>query len=274
MRIDLHCHSRLSDGSETPDELAARATRREVELFSLTDHDCAGGSDAIEATYRGGRAVRGVELSAVAGGRTVHILCFERTRDGRFAELEARLAEVAEARRRRVHAIAERLARRGVVLDVEAVFRLAGEATVGRPHIARQLVAQRVVRTAQEAFDRFLRDGGVGDVPIGAFDVPAALALGRAVDAAMALAHPHSLGKLAGELVRRHRADGLDGLEAITPGYDAREEAEWLGMADREGLVATAGSDYHGDSLPGVGDLGVEVEGERARRLLEWLRLG
>src|SRR5690606_11625801 len=124
----------------------------------------------------------------------------------------------------------------GVTLDVDAVFRLAGEATVGRPHIARQLVAQRAVRSIGEAFDRYLRDGGPGDVPIAAVTVKDAIALGRDVGARMALAHPHSLGTLAGEIVRRHKHDGLDGLEAVTTSYRPREQAGWLAMADREGL--------------------------------------
>jgi hypothetical protein len=274
VRVDLHCHSTRSDGTDGPSAVGARALRRGVALFALTDHDTCAGSEEAEAAYGGGIAVRGTELSAVEDGKTVHILCFAPAGDPRFATLAAHLAVVGDARRARVHRIAERLAARGVTLDVDAVFALAGEASVGRPHIARQLVAQRVVRSVGEAFERYLRDGGPGDVPIAAIDVRGALALGRDVGARMSLAHPHSLGTLAGELVRRHKADGLDGLEAVTTGYGPRERATWLAMADREGLVATAGSDFHGAMLPAVDDVGVELEDERARRLLEWLALG
>jgi hypothetical protein len=97
------------------------------------------------------------------------------------------------------------------------------------------------------------------------------VALGRDVGARLALAHPHSLGRLAGQLIREHRRDGLDGIEGVTAGYGARERAEWAEMADREGLVITAGSDFHGASFPQIADLGVELEDERAARLLEWL---
>lgn len=274
MRVDLHCHSSLSDGSEAPAAIAARAEARGLALFALTDHDSCAGSDVALAGFRAGHGVMGTELSAVEDGRTVHILCFDVARDGRFAALGSHLEEVAAARRRRVHLVADRLALRGVTLDVDAVFRLAGEATVGRPHIARQLVAQGVVRSTGEAFERFLRDGGPADVPIAAVTVKDAIALGREVGARMALAHPHSLGTMAGELVRRHKHDGLDGLEAVTAGYAPRERAEWLAMADREGLIATAGSDFHGELMPQVGDLGVELDDERGKRLLGWLDLG
>jgi 3',5'-nucleoside bisphosphate phosphatase len=273
VKVDLHCHSSLSDGSESAAEIAARATRRGLGLFALTDHDSCAGSAIAAAGFAGGHLVQGTELSAIEDGRTVHILCFDAARDGRFAALGAHLDEVMAARRRRVYLIADRLALRGVTLDVDAVFRLAGEATVGRPHIARQLVAQGAVRSTSEAFDRFLRDGGPGDVPIGAVTVKDAIALGREVGARMALAHPHSLGTMAGEVVRRHKADGLDGLEAVTPAYGARERAGWLAMADREGLVATAGSDFHGELMPQVGDLGIELDDARADRLLGWLGL-
>jgi predicted metal-dependent phosphoesterase TrpH len=274
VRVDLHCHSTLSDGSETAEAVTARAERRGLALFALTDHDSCAGSDVAMAGFTAGAAVRGTELSAVENGRTVHLLCFDAARDGRFAALGTHLAEVVEARRRRVHLVADRLALRGVTLDVEGVFRIAGEATVGRPHIARQLLAQGVVRSTAEAFDRFLRDGGPADVPIAQVTVKDAIALGRDVGARVSLAHPHSIGTLAGALVSRHKHDGLDGLEAVTTGYTTRERAEWLAMADREGLVVTAGSDFHGELMPQVGDLGVELDDERGRRLLGWLGLG
>jgi predicted metal-dependent phosphoesterase TrpH len=274
VRVDLHCHSTLSDGTEPPEAIKARAERRGLALFALTDHDSCAGSDVACADFSAGVAVRGTELSAIEDGRTVHLLCFDAARDGRFAALGQHLAEVVLARRRRVHLVADRLALRGVALDVDAVFRLAGEATVGRPHIARQLVAQKVVRSTAEAFDRFLRDGGPADVPIAQVTVKDAVALGRDVGARMALAHPHSLGTMAGAIVQRHKHDGLGGLEAVCHGYGARERAEWIAMAEREGLIVTAGSDFHGELMPQVGDLGVELDDERGRRLSEWLGVG
>ncbi|MGH2899770.1 MAG: PHP domain-containing protein, partial [Solirubrobacteraceae bacterium] len=75
MRFELHCHSTCSDGSESPEQVAARAAERSVAVFALTDHDTCAGSGVAVA---GARTIRGVELSCDDGGKTVHILAYDR----------------------------------------------------------------------------------------------------------------------------------------------------------------------------------------------------
>jgi len=265
VRVDLHCHSTCSDGADGPDQVGRAARARGVELFALTDHDTCAGCDAATAEVPG--AIRGVEISCDEGGRTIHVLAFGAGAGWRT--LEAALDDRIEARRRRLRVIGAQLVQRGVRIDVEPILAAAGTRAVGRPDLARAMIAQGLVSSMKEAFSRYLYDGGPGDAPGHRLPLAEALALGRAAGARMALAHPHQVGDRAEGLLRRHRGDGLGGLEAFYGPYDPAGRARWAAIADQLGLVATAGSDRHG---AGDHDLGVDLPDDRAARLIDWLR--
>ncbi len=263
MRIELHCHSTRSDGSEPPERVVAHAVERGVELFALTDHD------ACTHVAAPMRVLRAVELSCDHAGRTVHVLAYDRGGAG-WADLEARLAQLAVARRNRLRVMAARLAQRGIRIDVEPLLARADGRSVGRPDLARAMVAAGAASSLKDAFARHLYDGGPVDVPHHALPLPDALALGRAAGAAMSLAHPHVYDHVSVELVRRHQRDGLEGIEALYGAYDPRERARWLELANDLGLVCTAGSDWHGPEEASA-QVGVDVPADRAARLVEWL---
>jgi predicted metal-dependent phosphoesterase TrpH len=266
MRVELHCHSTASDGTEAPAEVAARATARGVELFALTDHDT-----CTEVALPDARVHRAVELSCdePGTGRTIHVLAFDRGGPG-WHDLVARLGAVMEARRNRLRVMAARLAQRGIRVDVEPLLARSSGRSVGRPDLARLMVDIGAATSLQDAFSRHLYDGGPVDVAHHALALPEALALGRAAGAALALAHPHLYDQLGVTLLHRHRGDGLRGVEAFYGAYDARERARWTSLADELGLVCTGGSDWHGPSDAACPP-GVEVPADRAARLCEWL---
>ena len=268
MRFELHCHSTCSDGTEPPAQVAARAAARGVEVFALTDHDtCAGTGLAVA----GASSLRGVELSCDDGGRTVHVLAFDR--GGAWAVLEDRLAAVRAARANRLRVMGARLAQRGVRLELAPLLAEAERRAVGRPDLARAMVAAGHATSLKDAFARHLFDGGPVDVANRNLPLDEALALGRAAGAAMALAHPHLYDARGVELLRRHRADGLTGVEAFYAGYDARERARWLALADELDLVCTGGSDWHGPE-DARAEPGVDLPDARAAALRAWLGLG
>lgn len=250
-----------------PDSVGTQARERSVEIFSLTDHDTCAGHAAAAQSF-GQRAVRGVELSCDDSGQTVHVLTFDT--GGAWHELEANLAERAERRRDRLRTIGAQLARRGVHIDVEAILAAAGGRAVGRPDLARALVAQGLVSSTREAFTRYLYDGGPGDAGGHRLSLREGLALGRAVGARMSLAHPHLIPDRAARLLRTHKDDGLDAVEAYYATYDATERGRWTRLADEIGLVCTGGSDRHTPSDP---ELGVELPEPRAEQLRTWLRM-
>ena len=270
MRVELHCHSVHSDGSEPPEAVAERARLRGVELFCLTDHD---NCDGYPATHDAcPNVMRGLELSCHEGGRTVHLLLYDATHDdARWQELEDRLVSLRQARQRRLRAIAERLGQLGIHVDIESILAAASTRTVGRPDIAKALVAKGVVPSIDEAFRRYLADGGAANVPLSRLSVEEGLALGRAAGARMSLAHPHTLGDGAAALVSRHRRSGLDGLECFYGNYTSRQRKRWLRLARSQGLVVTGGSDFHGATMPQINEVGVDVPEPHASRLRAWL---
>lgn len=265
MIVELHCHSTCSDGSAAPDDVGRRAHERGLAVFALTDHDTTAGHAAAAAGCPG--AVRAVELTCHDGGRAVHVLCYDTSGDTRWADVEAVLTQQARARRERLREIATRLWRLGIVLDVEPLLARSDGRAVGRPDIAALLVAQGAATSKDEAFDRWLHDGGPADVPLARLTIADGLALIRACGGRASLAHPHQHGDRAHRLIKRHKGDGL-AVEAFYGAYDPVERARWLRLADDAGVMATGGSDWHGGA---EGRLGVELPDDRGARLLAWL---
>jgi predicted metal-dependent phosphoesterase TrpH len=265
VRFELHCHSTCSDGTEPPDQVAARAAERRVAVFALTDHDTCLGSGV---TVPGARTIRAVELSCDDQGRTVHVLAFDR--GGAWSVLEDRLAAVREARRNRLRVMAARLARRGIAIDIEPMVASADRRSIGRPDLARAMVAAGAASSVSDAFARHLYDGGPVDVPHRALALVEALAIGRAAGAAMSLAHPHLYDQRSAHYLRRHRADGLTGIEAFYGAYDPRARARWIALADQLGAICTGGSDWHGPEAPNAPP-GVDLPDDRSAALLDWL---
>ncbi len=267
MRIDLHCHSTHSDGVLSAANVAERAKLQGVEVFCLSDHDsCAGYPETLAAFPN---AIRGVELSCTEEGRTVHILLYA-TPSSTWDTVEAALENQRTVRRERVHIIAERLAAHGAHFDADSVLE-KHKGTVGRPHVAAELVRTGVVSSREEAFSRFLKDGGPGDVKVSRLSVANALELATAANARASLAHPHLQGGRVEALVEKHRPQGLSGLEVHYAIYPAKKRKTFAALAKRHNMVGTAGSDFHGEGVTSVSKLGVDVPDDAANELLEWL---
>lgn len=266
MRFELHCHSTCSDGTEPPARVAERAGERAVEVFALTDHDTC---DGTGLAVTGARSIRAVELSCDDEGRTVHVLAYDRGGGG-WATLEERLGAIRTARRNRLRVMGARLEQRGIRIDLAPLLAEAERRSVGRPDLARAMVAAGAATSMKDAFSRHLYDGGPVDVPHRALPLHEALELGRAAGAALSLAHPHLYDARGITLLRRHKADGLSGVEAFYGAYDARERARWIAVADDLGLVCTGGSDWHGPE-EAVAQPGVDLPPDRSDALLRWL---
>ena len=275
MRVELNCHSTFSDGSFPAAEVAARAARTKVELFCLTDHDTAAGYDACHEVLapQGCTVLRGLELSCREGGRNVHVLLYGLVEGPGLDRLRTRLDQIHGERSARLVAICGRLARLGIHLDADALLSRTHGRTPGRPDVARALVVAGVCKTPQDAFTRFLRDGGPADVPLERLSVADGLALGLAAGGKASLAHPHTYGEFAHVrgLLRDHRELGLEGLEVYYGTYARAESERWLRLAHELDLVATGGSDFHGEMNPAVTQPGVILPKAVAARLCAWL---
>jgi predicted metal-dependent phosphoesterase TrpH len=266
-RIDLHAHTTHSDGSLRPAALVALARNGGLRALAVTDHDTtAGAAEALEAGRATGVEVLiGVEVTARWPGRAMHLLAYGfDARERTFADL---LAEARAGRAERNPRILARLVELGVPVTIEEVRAEAGGEVVGRPHIARALVRKGHAPDAKSAFSLWLKDGGPAFVPAESVEPSEVLSAVRAAGGTAVLAHPRQL-KLDGPagaeaLLRTLAAQGLGGVEADHPSHDASERALYRRLAGEIGLVASGGSDFHGDAKPavrlGVGDGTIEV---------------
>jgi 3',5'-nucleoside bisphosphate phosphatase len=254
MRIDLHTHSTVSDGTDTPTELIAAAATAGLDVLGLTDHDTtASWDEAAAALPPGMRLVRGAELSCVSpdgrgGFCTVHLLAylFDPNAD---AVVESYARSRAE-RRERLHRIADRMAVDGFPVDAEKLLEaLPPDSTAGRPHLAMALVRAGVVSTVDEAFARFLNDRGRYYVPSSKTPVLEALELVRSAGGVSVLAHAfaHRRGPtITAEVIFDLVAAGLDGLEVDHPDHDQDARDQLRDIAEKRDLLITGSSDYHG----------------------------
>jgi predicted metal-dependent phosphoesterase TrpH len=246
--IDLHTHSRASDGELTPQDLAVRAHAAGIRVWALCDHDTVAGMADAEMTARrlGVRLVPGIELSAFLDRREIHIL-------GHFVDPThpalVRFEDfLAEHRRGRMAKIVERLATLGVFITAEDIVRWSGGKTIGRPHVARALLEAGAVSSIKEAFDRFLADGRPAYVERFRLEASDAVALVRDAGGTATIAHP-GVSRLERGDLSRLRAAGVEGIEVQHPDHNPSVREKYLRLAEEHGLVPTAGSDFHGATV-------------------------
>lgn len=245
--IDLHLHTTASDGTLGPAALVERAVAAGITTLSVTDHDTTAGLDEARAaaTARGAAFVDGIEITAVHGGRDVHLLGY--FLDPAAGPLQAFLTRQREDRIRRVREILDRLAALGLPLDARAVLARAGEGrrSVGRPHVAQALVDDGYVQSWDEAFERYLDTGRSAFVPRRGAAPADVIGVIHGAGGLAVLAHP-GLSRID-DTVPALAAAGLDAIEVRHPEHDAAAETRYRSMAASLGLAVTAGSDYHGD---------------------------
>jgi predicted metal-dependent phosphoesterase TrpH len=252
MRIDLHTHSKRSDGTDTPAELLSAAVAAGLDVVAVTDHDTtAGWTVAAAARPTSLTLVRGTEFSTqtVVGGRPVSVHLLGYLFDSDDATVVAEHTRLQEARLTRGMAITDRLVAAGVPISQEQVLQIAAGAPIGRPHIGRALVDAGVVDSVTEAFGSYLAGRGPYYVPKPDTDLDAAVAMVRAAGGVPVLAHARARGErraLTAERIAALRELGLAGVEVDHPDHDETDRAELRAIAERLELVVTGSSDYHG----------------------------
>jgi 3',5'-nucleoside bisphosphate phosphatase len=253
MRIDLHTHSSVSDGTDTPAELVATARAAGVDVIALTDHDTtAGWSPAQEARPPGLTVVPGMELSCRwfpddQPPISVHLLgyLFDPLHPG-FAAERARLRD---ERLERGERIVTALAEAGYPVAWDRIVDRSEGGVVGRPHIARALVDAGAADSVDHAFATMLHPRSPYYVTKADTDVREGIALVRAAGGVPVFAHGLATrrGRIVGDDAIAAMAEaGLLGLEVDHPDHSADERAHLRGLAAELGLIVTGSSDYHG----------------------------
>ena len=246
---DLHCHSVISDGTLTPEALAARAHANGVELWALTDHDEIGGQTraATAAKALGMGYLSGTEISVSFAGRTVHIvgLGFDIHSPG----LQNGLQSTRGGRHDRAKDMAAGLAKVGIHGSFEGALTYAGNPDlISRTHFARFLVETGVCKDTHEVFRRFLTEGKPGFVPHRWAALGDAIRWIRDSQGVAVIAHPARYGFSPTEeyaLFTEFKNHGGQAVEVVTGSHSAQEAIVYADMAREFDLAASRGSDFH-----------------------------
>ena len=246
---DLHCHSVVSDGTLTPEELAARAKAHGVELWALTDHDEIGGQARALAAAKaqGMRYLTGVEISVTFLGQTVHIVGLGFDADN--AALQQGLRATRGGRQQRAQEMAEGLAKVGIPGAYEGALPYVGNPElISRTHFARFLVESGVCKDTSEVFRRFLTEGKPGYVPHRWATLQHAVQWITGAGGLAVVAHPARYKFTPNEeyaLFTEFKGHGGRGVEVITGSHSAAEFLTYAETAKEFGLAASRGSDFH-----------------------------
>ncbi|MEY8878035.1 MAG: 3',5'-nucleoside bisphosphate phosphatase [Leptothrix sp. (in: b-proteobacteria)] len=249
LNADLHCHSTVSDGTLSPEDLAARAAANGVELWALTDHDEISGQHRARAAAHahGLPYLCGTEVSVTFAGETVHIVGLGFDPDD--AQLNAGLAGTRGGRERRARDMAASLAQVGIADAYEGALKYVGNPDlISRTHFARHLVESGVCNDTYEVFRRFLTEGKPGYVPHRWAGLGEAVRWITEAGGVAVVAHPARYKFTPTEeyaLFTEFIGHGGRGVEVVTGSHTSAEYVKYADLATELGLVASRGSDFH-----------------------------
>lgn len=244
LKADLHMHTICSDGIFSPYELIKKCKQKDLSVIAITDHDSvAAFPDAIEYGKEFGvEVIPGVELSALVDDKDVHIL-------GYFLDYtNKRLLEYLEffrvERVKRAERIVAKLNSINVPLTMESVMQKAGTGSVGRPHIASALMEKGHIQSYQEAFEKFIGNGGPAYEKKFNLSPEEAIKLISSSGGLSFLAHPgrYTSDEVLNTLIK----SGLDGIEVIHPSHTPTHTSHYRGVVGEYFLLESGGSDFHG----------------------------
>jgi predicted metal-dependent phosphoesterase TrpH len=275
--IDLHTHSNASDGTDSPEQLVARAVTAGLSAFAITDHDTTAGwapaAAAVQALDTPMTLIRGTEFSCVhvmpdQSRISLHLLGY--LYDATAGDLKAERARLRENRLGRGEQIVDNLAAAGYPISWEQVGEIADGAAVGRPHIGQALMQSGVVASVNEAFSQLLSSTSPYYVPKQDMAVLDAIRLIRGAGGVPVIAHAWARKRgrvLPAEVLEELVAAGMLGIEVDHPDHAPADRVELRALAQRLGVLTTGSSDYHGTnkSTP----IGAETtQPEQLQRLL------
>lgn len=268
--IDLHTHTNVSDGTDSPSQLINKALASGIKVLALTDHDSIAGWDEASAHLRPGMdLVLGSEISCqTEDGISVHMLglLFDRGNQ----ELQDVLAQTRDNRYGRMERIIVRMNDAGIEISMEEVLaQLSEGATLGRPHLADAMVAKGLAKSRDEIFEKWLHNNSPYYVAHYSPTPERAIELIKAAGGVAVIAHP--MASLRGRTVSVESFTsfvdaGLDGIEVFHRDHTADQRALLTQIADDLGVLRTGSSDYHGSGK-------INELAENTTEIDQWLAL-
>ncbi|MDE0786201.1 MAG: PHP domain-containing protein [Porticoccaceae bacterium] len=245
MIIDLHCHTNMSDGALTPNELIDLAIERGVDMLSITDHDTLDAYAHTTTVPSGLKLIPGIELSSRWRKQGIHIVGLNI--DLSNEAMVSAVNQQSKVREQRAQEISNRLGRLGFDNCLEGAQRFAHN-QIGRPHFAEHLIAIGAVKNANEAFKKYLGAGKVGDIKEHWPDIDTAVQWIRQAGGVAVLAHPSKYKmtrtKLT-ELISDFKDAGGEAMEVVSGLQIPSVTRDLAKLCSQFDLLASCGSDFH-----------------------------
>ncbi|MEA2103178.1 MAG: PHP domain-containing protein [Candidatus Cloacimonadota bacterium] len=259
MKLDLHTHTTVSDGSDSPTDVIKKARKKDLQILSITDHDTIGALDEIKSIPNKMKFITGVEISAEFP-KTLHILGYNF--DSSDKALRETLNSLQNFRKNRNIKMMENMEKMGIFISWAELKEEAKGEIIGRPHFANILYKKGYVDSYQQAFDKYLKQGAPLYLNKKRLFPKKAIELILNAGGVPVIAHPYQTklnDEELRELIKKLADYGLQGIEAFYSLHTKKQIELYLGFAKEFNLVITAGSDYHGTNKPNI-SLGMEVE--------------
>ena len=247
MKVDLHCHTNLSDGELTPTALIDRAIENGVDMLSITDHDTIAAYQHLDEQKKQAlKLIPGIEFSTQWNGIGIHILGYNFDLNSKI--MAEGIAAQAQARAERSEIICKKLIKIGLNIDLTRVQEIANNGNLGRPHFAKHLIEIGAVKDFRQAFDIYLGDGKPGDVKQFWAPLPQIIEWITASGGDAVIAHPRKYKMTRSKLIRLvddFKAAGGIGIEVVS-GLQTDEETSLVArICIEKELLASSGSDFH-----------------------------
>lgn len=263
-KIDLHVHTNISDGSETPENAVRHAAELGISAIAITDHDSTNAVKPARAEGEklGVEIVAGIELGCGWHGREIHMLGYDL--DTENEELRATLDWIVEDRNERNRKMVALMRADGIDIDLDALQAAHPDSIIGRPHFAMCLIQAGLAENILDAFDKFIDPGRKYYVRRNFLTVQQAAEKISAAGGKAVIAHPRQYCMDASqldELFTRAKEAGVAGVECRYSGYSPEEVAHYEELAKSYGFCVTGGSDWHGRHKPHI-EMGSGINGE------------
>ncbi len=260
--VDLHIHTTASDGKYTPEEVIRHAASRGMKVISITDHDT---TDAYNdknifslAESLNLELVTGIEFSCFIEARSVHILGY--FIDVYSPELRKAIDIQKNERQIRMRKMVDKLHDMGLKdVSFDEILNDAGS-SVGRPHLARHLMNKGYCKEFTEAFEKYIGEGKPAYVKRESLTPCDMVSLIKKLGGISVVAHP----KLIEDDTKLNNLIlcGIDGIEVVCPSHSRSDEHRYSKFAEKNSLLKTGGSDFHGSSSAEcIGTSGMSYEG-------------
>lgn len=257
--IDLHSHTKASDGELSPEDLIDMAMSRNITALAITDHDTVDSIDrAVKyAENKNITFVPGIEFSTDIKKGKMHILGL--FIDYKHEDLKKKLEKIKIGRDNRNNEFIKKFNEMGFEITLEELKEISSGKIIAKPHFARIFIEKGYIKEKVEMFDKYFNVSPFKEIKRFSYTPKEVIEMIKEVNGIAILAHPQTL-KLEGqdfvEKIKELKGYGLDGMECYHSKQTPEQMKLFREIAESEGLLITKGSDYHGPIVKPEVELG------------------